>query len=43
MWRLGRVLELLPGTDGHVRVVRLMTRLGIVTRPVMKLVPLPAN
>ncbi|KAL4108119.1 hypothetical protein QTP88_018370 [Uroleucon formosanum] len=43
MWRLGRVLELLPGTDGHVRVVRVMTRLGIVTRPVVKLVPLPAN
>ncbi|XP_025193649.1 uncharacterized protein LOC112593471 [Melanaphis sacchari] len=43
MWRLGRVVELLPGADGHVRVARLMTRLGEITRPVVKLVPLPAN
>lgn len=43
LWRLGRVVELLPGTDGHIRVVRVLTRAGIVTRPVVKLVPLPTD
>lgn len=43
LWRLGRVIELLPGADGHVRVARVLTRAGIVTRPVVKLVPLPAK
>jgi len=42
-WRLGRVVELLPGPDGHVRVARVMTRMGEITRPVVKLVLLPAN
>ncbi|KAF0761119.1 DUF5641 domain-containing protein [Aphis craccivora] len=41
-WRLGRVVELLPGSDGHVRVVRVLTRAGTITRPVVKLVPLPS-
>ncbi|XP_060846778.1 uncharacterized protein LOC132926439 [Rhopalosiphum padi] len=41
VWRLGRVHELLPGPDGIVRVVKLLTKQGITTRPVVKLVPLP--
>lgn len=40
VWRLGRVQELLPGSDEVVRVVKLFTNQGIVTRPVVKLVPL---
>ncbi|XP_008188319.1 uncharacterized protein LOC103310776 [Acyrthosiphon pisum] len=43
LWRLGRVIELLPGSDGHVRVARILTRAGVVTRPVVKLVKLPTN
>ncbi|XP_015375924.1 PREDICTED: uncharacterized protein LOC107170345 [Diuraphis noxia] len=43
VWRLGRVQELLPGPDGIVRVVKLLTKQGITTRPVVKLVPLPTQ
>ncbi|KAL4100913.1 hypothetical protein QTP88_020938 [Uroleucon formosanum] len=43
LWRLGRIVELFPGTDGHVRVARVLTRAGSVVRPVVKLVPLPTN
>jgi len=42
-WRLGRVLEVLPGKDGVVRVARVLTSRGVVTRPVVKLVLLPGN
>ncbi|KAL4154263.1 hypothetical protein QTP88_002088 [Uroleucon formosanum] len=43
LWRLGRIVELFPGTDGHVRVARVLTRAGSVVRPVVKLVPLPTK
>lgn len=43
LWRLGRVTELLPGSDGHVRVARILTRAGVMMRPVVKLVKLPTN
>lgn len=43
LWRLGRVTKLLPGADGHVRVVRVLTRAGEITRPVVKLMQLPNN
>lgn len=33
-WRLGRVSEVCPGSDGVVRVVQLFTNHGLVTRPV---------
>ncbi|XP_011859693.1 PREDICTED: uncharacterized protein LOC105557134 [Vollenhovia emeryi] len=36
-WPLGRVLELFPGKDGVVRVVRLRTARGLLVRPVQKL------
>lgn len=42
-WRLGRILELLPGNDGVVRVVRLLTSHGQITRPVAKIVVLPTQ
>lgn len=42
-WRMGRVIALLPGADGAVRVVRLRTAHGEVTRPVVKLVVLPTE
>jgi len=43
VWKLGRVQELLPGSDGVVRVVKLRTGQGVTTRLVVKLVPLPTN
>lgn len=40
-WRLGRVSEVLPGPDGVVRVVRILTAQGLITRPVVKIIVLP--
>lgn len=40
-WHLGRVTQVHPGTDGVVRVVKVRTRTGEFTRPVVKLSPLP--
>jgi len=42
-WRLGRILEVLPGNDGVVRVVRVLTCHGQITRPVAKIVVLPTQ
>lgn len=42
-WRLGRVIELMPGPDGIVRVASVLTRQGRITRPVVKLVRLPTE
>lgn len=40
-WRLGRILEALPGPDGLVRVARLKTSTKEITRPIHRLCPLP--
>lgn len=42
-WAMGRVQEIHPGKDGHVRVVTLKTQNNVVKRPVNKLVLLPVN
>ncbi|XP_054259356.1 uncharacterized protein LOC128984099 [Macrosteles quadrilineatus] len=42
-WPLARVTQLHPGTDGQVRVVDLKTQHGYLTRPVVKVFPLPQN
>ncbi|KAJ8703598.1 hypothetical protein PYW07_017522 [Mythimna separata] len=42
-WALGRVVELHPGSDGHVRVVTLKTKNGLLKRPVVKLSLLPTD
>ncbi|MCG8045043.1 MAG: hypothetical protein N0E48_05150, partial [Candidatus Thiodiazotropha endolucinida] len=39
-WPLGRVLEVYPGKDGHVRVVKNQVGDGTLIRPVTKLCPL---
>ena len=39
-WPLGRVLKVFPGSDGHVRVVRVKSRGREYTRPITKLCPL---
>lgn len=40
-WSLGRVTATHPGTDGVTRVVTLKTAAGTLTRPVIKVSPLP--
>lgn len=42
-WRMGRITELLPGADGVVRVVKVITKSGVLTRPVVKLILLPID
>ncbi|CAI6360469.1 unnamed protein product [Macrosiphum euphorbiae] len=42
-WRLGRIVDVTPGNDGVVRVVKLNTATGELTRPVVKLVKLPMD
>ena len=39
-WPLGRVLEVFPGPDGHVRVVKIKTSKGEVMRNITKVCPL---
>ncbi|GFT69739.1 DUF5641 domain-containing protein [Nephila pilipes] len=39
-WLLGRVLELFPGKDGIIRLVKLRTEKGNVLRPIQRLYPL---
>lgn len=43
LWRLGRIVELLPGSDGTVRVAKVLTTQGLITRPIVKLVVLPVD
>ncbi|CAG7725919.1 unnamed protein product [Allacma fusca] len=42
-WKLGRVTEVHPGTDGLVRVVTLKTAEGVIKRPITKICQLPIN
>ncbi|KAG7295329.1 hypothetical protein JYU34_022341 [Plutella xylostella] len=42
-WALGRVVDLHPGSDGHVRVVTLKTKNGLLKRPIVKLAVLPID
>ncbi|GFX58747.1 integrase catalytic domain-containing protein [Trichonephila clavipes] len=37
LWSLARVIELIPGKDGHVRVARVKTETGELVRPVQRL------
>lgn len=37
-WKLGRVVNIHPGVDGHVRVADVRTENGVVRRPITKLV-----
>ena len=42
-WSLGRIVELLPGKDGIIRVVKVRTKDVLYTRPVTKLGKLEQN
>lgn len=42
-WKMGRVTQLHPGKDGHVRVVTVKTTNGLFKRPVVKVCVLPKN
>ncbi|GFX15531.1 integrase catalytic domain-containing protein [Trichonephila clavipes] len=37
LWSLARVIQLIPGKDGHVRVARVKTETGELVRPVQRL------
>ena len=39
-WPLGRVIEVFPGRDGHVRVAKLQVGEKVIVRPISKLCPL---
>lgn len=40
-WRLGKVINLIPGKDGICRVASVKTSDGVLTRAVVRLCPLP--
>lgn len=40
-WLLGRIIETPTGPDGKVRVVKVRTKNGILTRSITKICPLP--
>ena len=42
-WPLGRVLEVFPGQDGHVRVAKIQVGQNTVVRPISKCVLLESN
>ncbi|XP_050315590.1 uncharacterized protein LOC126750126 [Anthonomus grandis grandis] len=42
-WPLGRVVEVIPGKDGQIRLVRLETSKGSLLRPVQRLYPLECD
>lgn len=42
-WPLARVVEIIPGKDGHTRLVRVQTERGELLRPVRRLYPLECD
>ena len=42
-WPLGRILEVYPGKDGHVRVVKVQVGRNELLRPVTRICPLELN
>lgn len=42
-WPLSRLVKILQGKDGVVRVVQVKTPQGILSHPVNKLIPLPTD
>ncbi|KOC66783.1 hypothetical protein WH47_01226 [Habropoda laboriosa] len=42
-WRLGRIVELHPGTDNITRVVSIKSAEGLVKRPLTKICVLPMD
>ncbi|KAI5738661.1 hypothetical protein M8J77_009685 [Diaphorina citri] len=39
-WPLGLIIQLIQGGDGHIRVVKVRTSTGVLTRPVQRIYPL---
>lgn len=42
-WPLGRVVEVIPGSDGQIRLVRINTAKGSLLRPIQRLYPLECD
>nr|CAI5834282.1 unnamed protein product [Callosobruchus analis] len=43
LWKLGRIVEAVPGPDGLCRVIKVRTSTGILRRPVTKVCVLPVE
>lgn len=42
-WLKGKIIETFPGSDGIVRIVKIKTIKGVVTRPVTKMLLIKAG
>ena len=42
-WPLGRIIEVFPGKDGHVRVASVQVGKNVIKRPIVKLCPLEVS
>lgn len=42
-WKLGRVIQVVPDSQGHTRIAYVKTDSGILQRPTLKLYPLPLD
>lgn len=42
-WPMGRVMEIMPSSDGEIRVAKIRTRGGCINRPLRRLYPLEMN
>lgn len=42
-WPLGRIIQTHAGKDGHTRVVTVQTQTSVLTRPIVKVCPLPVD
>ncbi|ERL95738.1 hypothetical protein D910_00188, partial [Dendroctonus ponderosae] len=40
-WSLGRIVQVMPGSDGTVRVIKIKAKNGIFTRSATNVSPLP--
>ncbi|CAL8117960.1 unnamed protein product [Orchesella dallaii] len=39
-WPIGKIIQVIPGRDGKIRVVRVQTRDGVCLRPIQRIYPL---
>lgn len=42
MWLIGKVINVMPSADGHIRAAEVLIRERTYTRPVSRMIVLPA-